>query len=571
MNSSVAVAAGLATGIPVIVLVSIYVVYCCCCRKPEDRSQEPRLWRRDIHGCHDPYIPPFVPRIVQKFVQHSHHGTCKSSSATSIQTSPVEEKSFFSEDSGSYRTAPDDSSLPEKRHSLGSFEALNVPTVRRASLLQLSTSSGESSESIYEQRKSSDVKSPRNFPKSSSRSFEFVRPIPVKPLITITRVESRDDMNAMKAQQAEHADPNGHSHSDSQVLPIRKPPKPSRSLDNVSVPLKSTQERKRSTDRSLGVAGRRKESVGGSEEDQNKKGAPAKIPVNIPSQVIHSRKDGRRRSSHTGLGRLNVTLHYKQTTCDLFIKILQARELPARDLRNNTSSPYVRVYALPSRRHNHRTTVIENNLHPVWNELFIISGLTLSDIRQLALQFLVIHHQPVSRNVVIGEAILTLGKMDLSGDEVNVWKELRPHHFQNILGELHLSVCHQPLSSKLSVTVLEARNLPKISSLNIGDPYVKVELFSANHRLAKKKTRIKKKTVNPKFAQTFNFDLGGKISLDHMTLMCTILVHDSSGCHERIGQVVLSTAAGDGPEFDHWSQVVCNPHCPIDQWHMIHE
>ncbi|KAJ7360138.1 hypothetical protein OS493_018124 [Desmophyllum pertusum] len=143
--------------------------------------------------------------------------------------------------------------------------------------------------------------------------------------------------------------------------------------------------------------------------------------------------------------------------------------------------------------------------------------------------------------------------------------------FQNILGELHMSVCHQPLSSKLSVTVLEARNLPKISSLNIGDPYVKVELFSASHRVAKKKTRVKKKTVNPKFAQTFTFDLGGKLLLDHMTLMFTVLVQDSSGCHERIGQVVLSTAAGDGPEFDHWSQVICNPHCPIDQWHMIHE
>ncbi|KAJ7360137.1 hypothetical protein OS493_018123 [Desmophyllum pertusum] len=42
-----------------------------------------------------------------------------------------------------------------------------------------------------------------------------------------------------------------------------------------------------------------------------------------------------------------------------FIKILQARELPPKDLRNNTSSPYIRVYALPTRRHNHRTTVIE--------------------------------------------------------------------------------------------------------------------------------------------------------------------------------------------------------------------
>jgi len=566
MNNSVALAAGLATGIPVVVLVSVYMVYCCCRRKHEDRLQEPRLWRRDAGSSRDPYIPPFVPRIVQKFVQHSHHGTRNSSSATSAQTSPLEEKSFFSEDSGSYRTAPDDAGLPEKRHSLGSFEALNVPTVRRSSLLQLSTSSGESSESIYEQRKSSDVKSPRNFPKSSSKSFEFVRPIPVKPVITITRVESKDDMST-KALVSD-VEPNGQSHSDSQVLPVRKPPKPSRSLDNVSVPSRSSQERKGSSDRNL--MGRRKGSVGALGDDQNKQATHGKIPVNIPSQVIHSRKD-RRRSSQSGLGRLNVALQYKQTTCDLFIKILQARELPPKDLRNNTSSPYVRVYALPTRRHNHRTKVVEKNVHPMWNELFIISGLTLSEIRQLALHFLIIHHQPVSRNVVIGEVMLTLGGMDLTGEEVNVWRELRPHQFQNILGELHLSVCHQPLSSKLSVTVLEARNLPKISSLNIGDPYVKLELFSTNHRVAKKKTRVKKKTVNPKFAQQFTFDLGGKMSLDHMTLMFTVLVQDSSGCHERVGQVVLSTAAGDGPEFDHWSQVVCNPHCPIDQWHMIHE
>ena len=315
-----ALAAGLATGIPVVVLVSIYMVYCCCRRrKQEDRLQEPRLWRRDAHPSHDPYIPPFVPRIVQKFVQHSHRGTRNSSSATSAQTSPVEEKSFFSEDSGSYRTAPDDTGLPEKRHSLGSFEALNVPTVRRSSLLQLSTSSGESSESIYEQRKNSDLKSPKNFPKSSSKSFEFVRPIPVKPLITITRVESKDDMSNTKAHVAD-VDPNGQSHSDSQVLPVRRPPKPSRSLDNVSVPSRSSQERKGSTDRNLG--GRRKGSVGALGEDQSKQTTLGKIPMNIPSQVIHSRKDGRQRSSQGGLGRLNVALQYKQTTCDLFIKVM---------------------------------------------------------------------------------------------------------------------------------------------------------------------------------------------------------------------------------------------------------
>ena len=315
----VALVAGLATGVPLVVLLSIYMVYCCCRRKQQDeRRQEPRLWRHDERCSQDLFIPPFVPRIVQKFVQHSHQGTQNSSSGTSTVTSPVEGKSFFSEDSGSYRTAPDDG---EKRHSSGSFEALNIPTVRRSSLLQLSTSSGDSSESIYEQRKSSDVKSPKNFPKGS-KSFEFVRPIPVKPLITITRVESKDDMST-KALITDF-DQYGQSHSDSQVLAARKHPKMSRSLENVSVPSRSGQERRGSSDRNLGH--RSKSSTGGKGgEETSKKSTPAKIPVNIPSKVMHPRKDAKRKSSQSapGLGRLNLSLQYKQTTCDLFVKVIK--------------------------------------------------------------------------------------------------------------------------------------------------------------------------------------------------------------------------------------------------------
>ncbi len=35
-----------------------------------------------------------------------------------------------------------------------------------------------------------------------------------------------------------------------------------------------------------------------------------------------------------------------------------------------------------------------------------------------------------------------------------------------------MSVCHQPLASKLSVTVVQARNLPKISNYGIGGKIV---------------------------------------------------------------------------------------------------
>lgn len=38
----------------------------------------------------------------------------------------------------------------------------------------------------------------------------------------------------------------------------------------------------------------------------------------------------------------------------------------------------------------------------------------------------------MSRNVVIGEVMMTLGGLDLTGGEVNVWREIRPHQFQNV-------------------------------------------------------------------------------------------------------------------------------------------
>ena len=103
------------------------------------------------------------------------------------------------------------------------------------------------------------------------------------------------------------------------------------------------------------------------------------------------------------------------------------------------------------------------------------------------------------------------------------------------------------------------------------DPYVKVELFFNNRRTCKKKTRSKKRTTNPRFMQTFTFDLeSSNVLLETVTIVMTILVKDPGGCHEKVGQVVLSSLAG-GPASSQWNEVIANPHCPIEQWQMIYE
>jgi synaptotagmin-4 len=46
-----------------------------------------------------------------------------------------------------------------------------------------------------------------------------------------------------------------------------------------------------------------------------------------------------------------------------------------------------------------------------------------------------------------------------------------------------------------------------LKSSNVLDPYVKIYLLFNNQRIAKKKTHVKKRTLNPVFNESFVFDL----------------------------------------------------------------
>ena len=255
----------------------------------------------------------------------------------------------------------------------------------------------------------------------------------------------------------------------------------------------------------------------------------------------------------------------------MYLQVNRGINLAVKDLRNNTSSPFVKLYVLPSRRYNYTTNTISKCLNPVFNESFAIGGLTLMEILQLTIQFLVVHHEPVHRNCMIGELLVPLVNYEFVDEEVTLCQNLREYKPQPVLGELLVSVCHQPLASKLSVTIVQARNLPKISNYGIGDPYVKVELFFNSKRLCKKKTRTKKKTTNPRFVQTFTFDLEASyIALESLILVMTVLVKDPGGCHEKVGQVVLSSLTA-GSAFAQWNEVIQNPHVPVEKWQIIHE
>lgn len=69
------------------------------------------------------------------------------------------------------------------------------------------------------------------------------------------------------------------------------------------------------------------------------------------------------------------------------------------------------------------------------------------------------------------------------------------------------SLCWQPAASRLTVVLLKARNLPRMDVTGLADPYVKIYLLFNGHRIAKKKTHVKKRTLSPVFNESFAFDI----------------------------------------------------------------
>lgn len=113
-------------------------------------------------------------------------------------------------------------------------------------------------------------------------------------------------------------------------------------------------------------------------------------------------------------------------------------------------------------------------------------------------------------------------------------------------GELLVSLCYQPQASRLTAVVLKARNIPRMDMTGLAgtvlthfcdwfltdwsifaDPYVKIYLVHNSQRVAKKKTHVKKRTLNPVFNESFVFDLpASATSLDSISLEFLVLDWD---------------------------------------------
>uniref|UniRef100_A0A1B6DYI1 C2 domain-containing protein n=1 Tax=Clastoptera arizonana TaxID=38151 RepID=A0A1B6DYI1_9HEMI len=280
-------------------------------------------------------------------------------------------------------------------------------------------------------------------------------------------------------------------------------------------------------------------------------------------------EEGDSKKEEVKLGKLQYKLEYDFNSNSLAVTVIQAEDLPALDM-GGTSDPYVKVYLLPDKKKKFETKVHRKTLNPVFNETFTFKGVPYADAMNKTLVFAIFDFDRFSKHDQIGEVKVPLCQVDLA-QTIEEWKELQSVEGEggqeNKLGDICFSLRYVPTAGKLTVVILEAKNLKKMDVGGLSDPYVKIALMQNGKRLKKKKTSIKKCTLNPYYNESFSFEVPFE-QIQKVQLVVTVVDYDRIGTSEPIGKVVLGYNAS-GTELRHWSDMLASPRRPIAQWHTL--
>ncbi|XP_028911869.1 synaptotagmin-11 isoform X2 [Ornithorhynchus anatinus] len=272
------------------------------------------------------------------------------------------------------------------------------------------------------------------------------------------------------------------------------------------------------------------------------------------------------------LGTLSVAVDYNFLKKALVVTIQEARGLPATDPQTQTADPYVKMTVLPDRRHRVKTRVLRRTRNPVFDETFTFYGLPASQLQDLALHFLVLSFDRFSRDDVIGEVVLPLAGLDPATAKVQLTRDISQRSFQKCVGrgELQVSLSYQPAAQRMTVVVLKARHLPKMDITGLSDPYVKVNVYYDRKRVAKKKTHVKKCTLNPVFNESFVYDVPAELLAD-VSIEFLVLDFDRATKNQAVGRAILGAHSVTAAGADHWHRVCSCPREPVAMWHSLSE
>uniref|UniRef100_A0A671S6W2 Synaptotagmin Vb n=1 Tax=Sinocyclocheilus anshuiensis TaxID=1608454 RepID=A0A671S6W2_9TELE len=249
------------------------------------------------------------------------------------------------------------------------------------------------------------------------------------------------------------------------------------------------------------------------------------------------KKEGEvQKEEQENLGKLEFSLDYNFTDAQLIVGVLQAQDLLAMGI-GGTSDPYVKVYLLPDKKKKFETTVQRKKLCPVFNETFIFK-VPYAELGGKTLVLQVFDFDRFGKHDVIGQIKIPMNCVDL-GQPLHEWRDLENgEKEEEKLGDICISLRYVPTAGKLTVNIMEAKNLKKMDN-----------------------------TLNPYFNESFSFEVPFE-QIQKVQLLITVYDYDKLGSNDPIGKTFIGYGA-TGVGLRHWSDMLANPRRPVAQWHTL--
>ena len=237
----------------------------------------------------------------------------------------------------------------------------------------------------------------------------------------------------------------------------------------------------------------------------------------------------------------------------LEITIMRADDLLAAD-QGGTSDPYVHIQVGDAKKAAKKTTVKKKTLAPVWDQTFTIrlDGTQRRD--NLTLECF--DYDMLGSDDSLGKVEVPLETLVLAKEYVQ-WYNLQQRANGESKGRLQVSYklivgnqSHSPAT--LYLTVVRAQNLIAADRGGTSDPYVRLHIGQALKDA--KKTKVRKKTLNPEYNHTFKFRLVGSQRQDDLAIEC--FDHDMVGADDSLGKVTIPIdALRSNEEYVQWHKL----------------
>ncbi|XP_072027375.1 synaptotagmin-1-like [Amphiura filiformis] len=233
-------------------------------------------------------------------------------------------------------------------------------------------------------------------------------------------------------------------------------------------------------------------------------------------------------------GEVKLSLKYDRRRQMLLVKVVNARDLSAKDLRGKASDPYVRLDLVPDQQsEGAKTTSCKHmTLTPSYNEIFTFSS-EPEAIPDTLLRVQIWSQDTMGKDDFMGERIIELGTLDFN-EVITSWYQMQQETDLDIKGHLELSLTYR-LPETLKITIHSASELVCRDSDKMPHPYVKVVLPGIPKV---EQTKIIKGTLHPVWEEEYEYTIPQE-ELQNRYLVLHVLDKALVGDTEAMGQVYI--------------------------------